>query len=149
VGQRKFREQVTAPSFNPVISFTSTAAIIKNRLVKLVNTSNIKHTTGTSGRVILGVALAGATGAGKKIPVQLFGQVQVHASTKAIAIADWVRATSGAASTASNLGGTIRTTTVNNQILGLALSSAAAAAAGTQRLVTIFLNPTINTIALT
>jgi uncharacterized protein DUF2190 len=149
MGQRKFREQVTAPSFNPVISFTSTAAIIKNRLVKLANTGNIKHTTGTSGRVILGVALAGATGAGKKIPVQLFGQVQVHASTKAIAIADWVRATSGAASTASNLGGTIRTTTVNNQILGVALSSAAAAAAGTQRLVTIFLNPTINTIALT
>ena len=149
MGQVKFRAQVTAPSFNPVISFTSTAAIIKNRLVKLMNTGNIKHTTGTSGRVILGVALAGATGAGKKIPVQLFGQVQVHASTKAIAIADWVRATSGAASTASNLGGTIRTTTVNNQILGLALSSAAAAAAGTQRLVTIFLNPTINTIALT
>jgi len=149
VGQRKFREQVTAPSFNPVISFTSTAAIIKNRLVKLMNTGNIKHTTGTSGRVILGVALAGATGAGKSIPVQLFGQVQIHASTKAIAKADWVRATSGAASTASNLGGTIRTTTVNNQILGLALSSAAAAAAGTQRLVTIFLNPTINTIALT
>ena len=146
---RKFREQVTAPSFNPVISFTSTAAIIKNRVVKLVNTGNIKHTTGTSGRAVLGVALAAATGGGKKIPVQYFGKVQIHASTRAVALGDWVRASSGAASTASNLGGTIRTTTVNNQILGVALSSAAAAAAGTQRLVTIFLNPTINTIALT
>lgn len=148
MGFRKFREQVTAPSFNPVITFTSTAAIIKNRLVKMLNTGNVKHTTGTSGRAIMGVALNGATGAGKAINVQIFGQVQIHASTKAIAKADWVRATSGAASTASNLGGTIRTTTVNNQILGIALSSAAAAAAGTQRLVTIFLNPTINTVAL-
>lgn len=148
MGQRKFREEVTAPSFNPVITFTSTAAIIKNRVVKLVNTGNIKHTTGTSGRAIIGVALAAATGAGKKIPVQWFGKVQIHASTRAIAIGDWVRASSGAASTASNLGGTIRTTTVNNQTLGIALSSAAAAAAGTQRLVTILLNPTINTVAV-
>lgn len=148
MGQRKFREQVTAPSFNPVVSFTSTGAIIKNRFVKLLSNGAIKHTTGTSGRAGIGVALAAATGSGKKIPVQFFGQVQVHASTKAIAIADWVRATSGAASTASNLGGTVRTTTVNNQILGIALSSAAAAAAGTQRLVTIFLNPTVNTVAL-
>lgn len=148
MGQRKFREEVTAPSFNPVLTFTSTAAIIKNRFVKLANTGNIKHTTGTSGRAGLGVALAAATGGGKKIPVQWFGKVQIHASTKAIAIADWVRATSGAASTASNLGGTVRTTTVNNQIIGIALTSAAAAAAGTQRLVTVLLNPTINTVAL-
>jgi len=148
MGQRKFREEVTAPSFNPVISFTSTAAIIKNRVVKLANTGNIKHTTGTSGRAVVGVALAAATGGGKKIPVQWFGKVAIQVSTRAVAIGDWVRASSGAASTASNLGGTVRTTTVNNQILGIALTSAAAAAAGTQRTVNVLLNPTINTVAL-
>jgi hypothetical protein len=147
MGQRKFREEVTAPSFNPVITFQSTGAIIKNRVVKLLNTGNITHTTGTSGRAILGVALAASTGA-KKIPVQWFGRAQIHASTRSIAIGAWVRASSGAASTASNLGGTVRTTTVNNQILGIALTSAAAAAAGTQRLVTVLLNQTVNTVAL-
>jgi len=148
MGQRKFREEVTSPSFNPVISFTSTAAVIKNRVVKLLATGNIAHTTGTSGRAVLGVALAAATGGGKKIPVQYFGKVQVHASTRAIAIGDWVRASSGAASTGSNLGGTVRKTTVNNQTLGIALSSAAAAAAGTQRLVTILLQQSVNTVAV-
>lgn len=148
MGMRKFKEFVTAPSFNVIQAFNTTAAVIKNRCVTLLNTGNIKPTTGSSGRTVLGVALAGATGGGKKIPVCLFGVVDVHASTKAIARAAVVRATSGAASTASNLGGTIRTTTVNNQVLGIALTSAAAAAAGTQRTVTIFLNQSINTVAL-
>ena len=148
MGQRKFREFVTSPGFNLTRTFNTTAAVIKNRVVKLVNTGNIKHTTGTSGRAVLGVTLAAATGGGKKIPVTMFGIVDVHASTRAIAIGDWVRASSGAASTASNLGGTVRTTTVNNQIIGQALSSAAAAAAGTQRTVTIFLNQSMNTVAL-
>ena len=148
MGMRKFREEVTSPSFSPIITFNSTAAIIKNRVVKLMNTGNVKHTTGTSGRAVLGVALAAATGGGKKVPIQYFGRVQIHASTRAVAIGDWVRASSGAASTASNLGGTIRTTTVNNQILGIALTSAAAAAAGTQLLVTVLLNQTVNTVAL-
>jgi hypothetical protein len=148
MGLRKWREVQTAPAFNITRSFNTTAAVIKSRVVKLMNTGNIKHTTGSSGRAIVGVTLAGATGAGKKIPVTMFGVVDVQVSTKAVAIGDWVRATSGAASTASNLGGTIRTTTVNNQTIGIALTSAAAAAAGTQRTVTIFLNQTINTVAL-
>ena len=147
MGQRKFREEVTSPSFNPVLTFTSTAAIIKNRVVKLLATGNITHTTGTSGRAVLGVALNAAAAAGK-VNVQYFGRVKIHASTRAIAIGAWVRASSGAASTASNLGGTVRTTTVNNQILGIALTSAAAAAAGTQRLVDVLLNQTVNTVAL-
>jgi hypothetical protein len=148
VGQLKFKQYVTAQAFNLTRPFNTTAAVIKNRVVKLANTGNIKHTTGTSGRAALGVAILGATGGGKIVPVVLFGIVDVHASTRAIAKGDWVRASSGAASTGSNLGGTVRTTTVNNQILGLALTSAAAAAAGTQRLVTIFLNQSVNTVAL-
>jgi hypothetical protein len=148
MGLRKQREGFTLPNVAVVRGLTSTAAIIKNRVVKMLNTGNIKHTTGTSGRAITGVALAAATGGGKVIPVQVFGFVDVHASTRAIAKGDWVRASSGAASTASNLGGTVRTTTVNNQILGQAWTSAAAAAAGTQRLVTVFLNQNVNAVAV-
>lgn len=146
MGQRKFREPVQSQSFNITRTFTSTAAIIKNRCVLMVNTGNVKHTTGTSGRAVLGVALAAATGGGKAIPVQLFGVVDVHASTRAIAKGDWVRASSGSASTASQAGGTVRKTTVNNQTLGQALSSAAAGAG--QRTVTIFLNQTVNAVAV-
>ena len=108
MGARKFREQVTSPSFNIVRTFNSTAAIIKNRVVKVMNTGNIKHTTGTSGRGFLGVALASATGAGIKVPVLLHGIASIHASTRAIAVGAYVRASSGAASTGSNLGGTVR-----------------------------------------
>lgn len=146
MGQRKFREPVQSQSFNITRSFNSTAAIITNRVVKLLNTGNIKHTTGTSGRAALGVSVAGCTGAGKVVGVQMFGVVDVEASTRAIAKGDWVRASSGAASTASRLGGTVRTTTVNNQTLGQALSSAAAGAG--KRLVTIFLNQTVNVVAV-
>lgn len=145
---RKFKEGVFGPNLQIVVTYNTTAAVIKNRVVTLVNTGNVKHTTGTSGRGVLGVALAAATGAGKKIPVCMWGIAQIHASTRAIATGAIVRASSGAASTASNLGGTVRTTTVNNNIVGQALSSAAAAAAGTQRLVTVFVNPHINTVAI-
>jgi len=146
VGQRKFREAVVSPSFNITRARTSTGAIIAQRVVKMLSNGAVKHTTGTSGRAIAGVALNGATGSGKGIAVQVFGFVDVEASTKAIALADWVRATSGAASTGSRLGGTVRTTTVNNQILGQAWTSAAAGAG--KRVVTIFLNQIVNTVAL-
>ena len=146
MGLRKFREFVTAPSFNPVITRTSTAAIIKSRVVKLTAAANIAHTTGTSGRAVFGVALAAATGAGKAVPVQYFGLVDIHVSTRAVARGAYLRASSGAASTASQLGGTVRTTTVNNNIVGVSLTSAAAGAG--IRSVTVFLNPNLNTVAL-
>jgi hypothetical protein len=146
MGQRKFREEVLAPSFNPVITRTSTAAIIKNRVVKLTAAANVAHTTGSSGRAVFGVALNAATGAGRPVAVQYFGMVSIHASTRAIARGAYLRASSGAASTSSQLGGTVRTTTVNNNIVGVALTSAAAAAG--QRSVTVFLNPHLNTVAL-
>lgn len=156
MGKLKFRQPVTSQSFDLVRTFTSTAAIIKNRVVKLVNTGNIKHTTGTSGRGFLGVALAAATGAGIKIPVMLHGVVAIQVSTRAVATGAYVRATSGAASTASNLGGTVRSSTVamttalpvRPNIVGLALTSAAAAAAGTQRTVDVLLLNTVNNPAL-
>lgn len=146
MGLRKQREGFTAPNFQLNQNFNSTAAIIKNRCVKLLGTGNVTHTTGTSGRAVLGVALAAATGASRKVPVCMFGVVDVHASTRAIAKGDWLRASSGAASTASQLGGTVRKTTVNNQTLGIALTSAAAGAG--QRTVTMFLNQTVNAVAV-
>src|SRR5437016_3966982 len=91
------------PDVGLVKQFTSTGAVITQRVVKLLATGNIKHTTGSSGRAPLGVALNGATGAGKPVWVQRFGEATVEASTRAIARGDWVRATSGAASTASRL----------------------------------------------
>lgn len=153
MGQMKFKQTVNAPAFNAVRSFTSTAAIIKNRLVRFgAATGKVKMTTGTSGRGFLGVALNSCTGAGKSVSVQFAGIVDIEASTRALASGTYVRATSGAAATNSNLGGTIRSATValttgipiRANIVGLALTSAAAAAAGTKRLVSVLLTPTIN-----
>src|SRR5882762_9161764 len=130
------------------VKANSTAAIITQRVVKLLATGNIKHTTGSSGRAGYGVALNGATAGGKVVYVRRFGLATCEASTKAIAIGDWVRATSGAASTASRLGGTVRTSTsaVVNHI-GQAMTSCAAGAG--KRTITVFVIPTINSGLLT
>src|SRR5262249_18190494 len=103
----------------------------------------VRNTTGSSGRVVLGIALNSATGAGKTIWVQHTGIATVVASTRAIAAGAIVRATSGAASTANFNGGTVRTTTgtAQNQ-LGMALTSCAAA--GTLRTIRVLLAPTFN-----
>src|SRR2546427_6006021 len=123
------RAPLGAPAFDMDQKFTSTAACIINRLVKLTSGGGVRPTTGSSGRVALGVALAAATAAGRVIPIRLGGIVDIEASTKAIKRGDILRGTSGAASTASRLGGTVRTTTDNVQnIVGQALSSAAAGA---------------------
>lgn len=156
MGQLKFKQPVTSQAFNITRNFNTTAAVIKNRLVKLLASGNVAHTTGTSGRGFLGVAVVGATGGGKIIPVVLHGVASIHASTRAIAKGAYVRATSGAASTASNLGGTVRTSTVamttaapiRANIVGLALTSAAAAAAGTQRTVDVLILNSVNNPAL-
>jgi len=156
MGLRKQREGFSLPNATIVRSFTSTGAIIKNRVVKLLATGNITHTTGTSGRMVIGVALTAATGGGKKVPVQMSGIALVQVSTRAVASGVNVRATSGAISTGSNLGGTVRTSTVamttalpiRANIVGYTLTSAAAAAAGTQRTVEVMLYPMANNPAL-
>ncbi len=140
--ERSKRAQA-APDFAIDVTFPSTGAVIPQRVVKLANTGNVKHTTGSSGRAVLGVALTGATGSGKLVTVRRFGLATVEASTRAVAKGDWVRATSGAASTGSRLGGTVRTSTsaiVNH--VGQAMSSAAAGAG--KRTITVFVVPTIN-----
>jgi hypothetical protein len=153
VGQLKFKQPIQAPTVNSVKLFNSTAAIIKNRLVRIAAVAgNVKHTTGTSGRSFIGVALNAATGAGKPVWVQFMGIADIHASTRAVVLGVAVRASSGAASTGSGLGGTVRGCTVTMttavpiraNIVGIALTSAAAAAAGTNRTVSVLLMPSIN-----
>lgn len=154
MGQRKFREFITSPGVNITRTYNTTAAVIANRVVKTMNTGNIKHTTGSSGRVVLGVAIAAATGASKKVPVVISGIVDIEASSRAIATGALVRATSGSASTATRLGGTVRTSTnamttaapIRHNIVGMALTSAAASTG--RRVVTVFVNPTWNNPAL-
>lgn len=143
------RRGQNAPVFNEMVTMNSTAAIIKNRVVKFgAVAGNVKHTTGSSGRVVFGVAINGATGAGKKIIVQVSGIATMVASTKAIAAGSPVRATSGAASTASYLGGTVKTSTgtAQNQV-GLALTSQAAGNTGARTITVLlaqsFTNPTL------
>lgn len=144
MGQRKFREALNAQMFNAVQPFLSTAATIANRVLKMGSVAGtVKHTTGTSGRIVIGVGLNATSASGKKVMVQMQGIVTIVASTKAIAAGAPVRATSGAASTATFLGGTVRQATgnvVNN--VGIALTSCAAAV--TIRSISVLLSPTYN-----
>jgi hypothetical protein len=143
MGIARSREPQGAPMVNVDRLYTSTGALIPNRVVRLAATGNIKHTTGSSGRATLGVTLAGCTGAGKKVPVRMLGIADCEASSRAVAIGDWLRATSGAASTGSRLGGTLRkSTSAVPNIAGLALTSAAAGTG--KRLVSVFVFPCVN-----
>lgn len=131
MGQLKFKRQVNAPSFNAIQTFTSTAAILANQLVRTgTAVGTVKPTTGSSGSMPFGVALNAATGAGLPVEVQLLGIVTVKGSTRAITRGAPVRATSGAAS--ATVGGTVRTATGTSaqNTFGLALTSRAASTAG-------------------
>lgn len=120
-------------------SFPSTAAIIQFRLVALTSGGGVKHTTGVSTGVAairpFGVAQERSTGAGRMIQVMHQGVTKVAASTGAIKVGQYLRQTSGAASTASNLGGTVKASTSQSAYysIGQAMTSCAAAAAGNQR----------------
>jgi hypothetical protein len=123
------------------VSFPSTAAVIQYRCVVLTSGGGVKPSTGQSTAAgwvrVIGVAQDKTTGAGRIVPVLHQGVTKVAASTKAIKVGQYLRATSGAASTATNLGGTVRPTTSDllTYAIGQALSSCAAAAAGNQRLI--------------
>lgn len=128
------------------MSFPSTvSALIQYRLVILTSGGGIKHstgiTTGTAGVRVLGVVQESVSAAGRPAAVMLEGVSKVAASTKAIKAGAFLRPTSGAASTATNLGGTVRPTTAEsfNYSIGQALTSCAAAAAGNQRFVSVAL----------
>ena len=125
------------------LSFQSTAALIQYRLVVVTSGGGVKHSTGISTGTAavrpVGVVQDRTTGAGRTVAVMHEGVTKVAASTRAIKVGQYLRATSGAASTASNLGGTVRPSTNQSAYhsIGQALTSCAAAAAGNQRLVSM------------
>ena len=93
----------------------------------------VVHTTAasTAGNVrVFGVTQSAPTAStsstGKTCSVRTVGVTKVEASSAAIAVGTWLRATSGAVGTTTRLGGTVRTTTDFKSKIGLAMTSAAA-----------------------
>lgn len=130
----------------PIQSFafpSTAAALIQYRLVLLTSGGGLKHTTGVSTGTAairpIGVVQEPISAAGRMAEVMLNGVTKLAASTGAIKKGAYVRQTSGAASTASNLGGTVKAATAVSAYytIGQALTSCAAAAAGTQRFVAV------------
>ena len=113
------------------IGLKATTTILQYRVVKASSGSGgVVHTTGSSGKRALGVAQTSASTSKPICSVRVYGVTKVVCSTKAVAFGQWLRATSGAVSTASALGGTVRASTKfdTQHILGMALTSAAAGA---------------------
>lgn len=125
------------------LSYPSTAAIQQYRLVVLTSGGGVKPSTGVSTGTAairpIGVAQDKTTGSPRMVAVMHQGVTKVAASTKAIKTGQYLRATSGAASTATNLGGTVMASTLQSAYysIGQALTSCAAAAAGNQRFISM------------
>lgn len=125
------------------VSFPTTAAIIQYRLVIQTSGGGIKHSTGLSTGTAavrpFGVSQEKSTGSGRTVQVMHQGFTKVAASTGAIKAGQFLRQTTGAASTATNLGGTVKAATAQSAfyIIGQAHTSCAAAAAGNQRFITM------------
>lgn len=110
-------------------SFAATVPIIQYRLVKAVS-GGIAHTTNLLA-MSLGVAQQnGTTSPQTQVAVRTFGITKVVASTAAIAVGARLSASSGAASTATWKGGTVKSSTApkTSYIIGVALTSCAAGA---------------------
>lgn len=122
-------------------SFPSGSTALTQYKVAMINSAGaLVHTTGSSGRRALGVLQevpgASTSSTGKLAVVRVFGISKVRSSSRAVAIGNFLRATSGAAGTS---GGTVRPTTNNAQyVIGVALTSAAATTAR-NRLVSMLL----------
>lgn len=88
----------------------------------------VQPSTGTAITVRpVGVAQNAATTSQPSVSVRVYGVTKVEASSRAIAVGNYCRCTSGAASTATRLGGTVNNSTVATQnLIGIALTSAAA-----------------------
>src|SRR5437899_4944490 len=124
----------TAYGLNDILPFLTSGTLVKGGVVKLTSQGTVKHTTGSSGRLVLGVLLTtGSTGF-----VLVHGLAKVAVSTGAVKRGAKLRATSGAIS--ATVGGTVKASTNNTQnIVGFALTSAAAAAGA--RSVLAFIHP--------
>lgn len=128
----------------PIFDFTqeaTTAQVIQYRVVQ-VSGAGIKHTTAVPATARpIGVAqeALAAGNSGRGVSIRAYGITKVEASTAALARGVYVSPTSGAASTGTQLGGTVKATTVIGNSMGVALTSAAAAAAGNKRYVSVLL----------
>lgn len=122
------------------LSETCTAAVTQYRLVT-ISGAGIKMSTGTPVLArILGVVQQAGTTSGSAVAVRVSGVSKVEASTAALARGAYVSPTSGAGSTGNTqLGGTVKATTAQVVSIGVALTSAAAAAAGSKRYVSVLL----------
>jgi len=121
------------------VSESCTAAVTQYRLVT-ISGAGVKMSTGTPVAARpLGVAqMTGTTS--NVIPVRVQGITKVEASTAAITRGAYVSPTSGAGSTGNTqLGGTVKATTSQEVSIGIAMTSAAAAAAGNKRYVSVLL----------
>jgi len=121
------------------VSESCTAAVTQYRLVT-ISGAGVKMSTGTPVAARpLGVAqMTGTTS--NVIPVRVQGITKVEASTAAITRGAYVSPTSGAGSTGNTqLGGTVKATTSQVVSIGIAMTSAAAAAAGNKRYVSVLL----------
>lgn len=121
-------------------SYPAGAPILQYRLVALGSGGTIKHTTNLLAKA-LGVAQQNGTSGSPQtqVAVRLFGITKVVASTAAIAVGDYLSASSGSASTATWKGGTVKKSTApkTSYIIGIALTSAAAG--GSNRLISMAL----------
>lgn len=123
-----------------LVSEVAAAAVTQYRLVT-ISGAGVKMSTATPVLARpLGVAQEVATSTGKILPIMVQGVTKVEASTAAIARGAYVSPTSGAGSTGNTqLGGTVKATTAQVVSIGIALTSAAAAAAGNKRYVSVLL----------
>ncbi len=109
------------------VSALATVPIIQYRLVKFSG-AGIKHTTNLAHRS-LGVAQqSGTTSPQTMVSVRTFGVTKVEASSGAVTFGAVLSPTSGAVSTASRLGGTVKVSTApkTSYVIGYAMTTAAA-----------------------
>lgn len=125
---------------NVDVTFAAATNGVKvGRFVRVKTDGSVVPTTGTSGRMGIGVTLSSAS-SGSNVNVRLSGIVNMVASTHACAKGAFVRGASGA-STGVNAGCARSFTGTSQGGMGIALTSAAAAAVSTSRTVKVLIQP--------
>lgn len=146
VGPRANANLTTAVGdLNVDVTFAAaTNGVRFGRLVRVKTDGAVVPTTGANGFMGIGVSLSSAS-SGVNVTIRVRGIVNAVASSNAVARGAWLRGASGASTgvnagcvrslTATTLAGT------NPSVVGLALTSAAAAAVSTARTVRVILIP--------
>lgn len=126
---------------NQDVTFAAATNGVKfGRLVRVKTDGAVVPTTGTLGRAGIGISKSSAS-SGSNVDVRVFGVANGVASTAAVAKGAFLRGV-GAGSTATSAGTLIAqaaSTTINHSVIGMALTSAAAAAISTGRTVKVLI----------